>query len=133
MVLLDGKAFSQELRQEIKLNADRFFNEYNRKVGLAVVIMLGNYGLLMGGEDTGEPFVLAYSTENGIETFGCYALDGSNPLTISITQGEFAKMDEKFLPESVEGVIIRSSTEGSNKKFKLTIDDSGTISATEIA
>lgn len=42
------------------------------------------------------------------------------------------KMPEEFLPESVEGVIIRSSTEGSAKKFKLTVDDSGTISATEI-
>ena len=28
--------------------------------------------------------------------------------------------------------IINSSTEGSTKKFKITIDDSGTISATEI-
>lgn len=39
MILLDGKAYSQELRQEIKANADRFFNEFNRKVGLAVVII----------------------------------------------------------------------------------------------
>ena len=30
------------------------------------------------------------------------------------------------------GVIVPSSSEGSNKKFKITVDDSGTISATEI-
>ena len=29
-------------------------------------------------------------------------------------------------------VIIKSSTEGSIKKFKLSVDDSGTISATEV-
>ena len=28
--------------------------------------------------------------------------------------------------------IIHSSTEGSTKKFKITVDDSGTLSATEI-
>lgn len=42
------------------------------------------------------------------------------------------KLPERFLPESVEGVVIRSSTKGSTKKFKLTVDDSGTITATEI-
>ena len=31
-----------------------------------------------------------------------------------------------------EDVIIQSSTEGSTKKFKITVDDSGTISATEV-
>lgn len=35
----------------------------------------------------------------------------------------------------VEGnsIIVKSSTEGSNKRFKITVDDSGAISATEIA
>lgn len=43
-----------------------------------------------------------------------------------------AKMDEELLPESVESVVIRSSTEGSTKKFKVTVDDSGSITATEV-
>ena len=30
------------------------------------------------------------------------------------------------------GVIVPSSTSGSTKKFKITVDDSGTISATEV-
>lgn len=42
------------------------------------------------------------------------------------------KLPEKYLPESVDSVIIRSSTEGSTKKFRLTIDDSGTISVSEV-
>lgn len=42
------------------------------------------------------------------------------------------KLNEKRLPESVDGVIIRSSTADSTKKFKLTVDDSGTITATEV-
>ena len=42
------------------------------------------------------------------------------------------KVDEKYLPDSVDGVVIRSSTADSTKKFKLTVDDSGTIRAVEI-
>ena len=34
--------------------------------------------------------------------------------------------------EAVNGLIVKSSTEGSSKRFKITVDDSGTISATEL-
>ena len=34
--------------------------------------------------------------------------------------------------EAVNGIIVKSSTEGSTKRFKITIDDSGTFVATEI-
>lgn len=39
---------------------------------------------------------------------------------------------EKVWELSKYGVIINSSTTGSKKKFKITVDDSGTISATEV-
>lgn len=39
---------------------------------------------------------------------------------------------EKVWELSKYGVIINSSTKGSLKKFKITVDDSGTISATEV-
>lgn len=44
---------------------------------------------------------------------------------------EIKTLDEKFLPP-VSGLIVKSSTADSTKKFKITVDDSGTISATEI-
>lgn len=31
-----------------------------------------------------------------------------------------------------DGVVVYSCTQGSTKKFKITVDDSGTISATEV-
>ena len=34
--------------------------------------------------------------------------------------------------QSVNGMTISSSTEGSSKKFKITVDDTGTLSATEV-
>lgn len=82
-------------------------------------------------EDTGESFLLGLNVV------------GNGPLIVKdmethnykiYTYGEEYpnKMPEEYLPESVDGVIIRSSTEGSTKKFRLTVDDSGTISATEV-
>lgn len=45
--------------------------------------------------------------------------------------GNLKKMDEKFLPP-VSGLTVKSSTAESTKKFRITVDDSGTISATEV-
>lgn len=61
---------------------------------------------------------------------GLYVAGGStyvNKLTISFGK----KIDEMFIP-AMDSVILNSSTSGSSKKFRITVDDSGTISATEI-
>lgn len=44
---------------------------------------------------------------------------------------EIKTLDEMFIPP-VSGLIVKSSTANSTKKFKITVDDSGTISATEV-
>lgn len=36
------------------------------------------------------------------------------------------------LREKNAGMIVKSSTSGSSKKFKITVDDSGAIAATEL-
>ena len=60
-----------------------------------------------------------------------------NPYPLTFTgavsetyDGSSAKTIE--IPSGGDEVIIASSTAGSTKKFKLTVDDSGTISATEV-
>ena len=49
---------------------------------------------------------------------------------------ELKMLDEKFIPNTIQragsDVIINSSTPDSTKKFKITVDDTGTISATEV-
>ena len=42
------------------------------------------------------------------------------------------KLDKKYIPSELNEVILPSSTSGSSKKFKITVDDAGTISATEV-
>lgn len=50
--------------------------------------------------------------------------------------GEVKKLSEDYIPDTIQrvgdDVIIPSSTADSTKKFKITVDDSGTISATEV-
>nr|DAW17967.1 MAG TPA: hypothetical protein [Caudoviricetes sp.] len=45
-------------------------------------------------------------------------------------------IDDLYIPDTIQrvgsDVIINSSTSGSEKKFKITVDDSGTLSATEV-
>ena len=60
--------------------------------------------------------------------------DETNNTSAKITvsaKGKWA--DGMFLDVGCEGIIVESSTSGSLKKFKITVDDSGTISATEVA
>ena len=41
-------------------------------------------------------------------------------------------IDKKFIPSELNEMILPSSTPSSSKKFKITVDDSGAISATEV-
>ena len=95
-------------------------------------VCIGNRDKAHGKGDTGEPFLLSYDDEPNL----CYvyAFDGTTQLDLTVNTFEkvYHKLPEEYLPESVDGVVIRSSTEGSTKKFRLTVDDSGIITATEV-
>lgn len=108
---------------------------------VATGIVVGN-GELFGASGNNEPFAVVYAPDStggvasGMVAHVDLLLNGGDPETtkFSVSGGskQIRKLPEECLPESVDSVIIRSSTEGSTKKFKLTVDDSGTISATEI-
>lgn len=53
--------------------------------------------------------------------------------TFTIKQGitAFKALDEKFIPD-MSSIVLKSSSNDSTKKFKITVDDSGTLSAIEI-
>lgn len=40
---------------------------------------------------------------------------------------------EEYVDNAKDFIILNSSTEGSIKKFKITVDDSGAITATELS
>ena len=93
-------------------------------------IFIGNLSIMGTGSDTGEPFLVIPKGS----IIAVHTADTSASHTLSISQcvaGEVVKIDEKFIPD-VSGLIVKSSTAGSTKKFRITVDDSGTLKATEI-
>ena len=59
-------------------------------------------------------------------------LPNPNPLTFTGAVTGSYDGSEALTVEIPETFILHSSTAGSTKKFKITVDDSGTLSATEI-
>lgn len=88
-------------------------------------------------EDEGDVFpekgVYFASTLDGFYVTGIASADSDTPeITWDGNAGEIKKIDKKFIPSELNEVILPSSTSGSSKKFKITVDDAGTISAMEV-
>ena len=90
---------------------------------------IGNMSILGLGDDTGEPFLYSSADRAFFVT-----IDTSASHTISFKRIEeiVTPMATEFLPSEVNELIMNSSTPNSTKKFKITVDDNGTISATEV-
>ena len=95
---------------------------------------LSEYGTIVSG-------IVTIAPDNSIQMTPIPLATASsklpNPYPLTFTgavnetyDGSSAKTIE--IPSSGDEVIIASSTAGSTKKFKITVDDSGTISATEV-
>lgn len=85
--------------------------------------------------DTNGLVLQLVSTHDNMAIFSCTAGDGAETLNFLVTvfdNAEIEILQSKLYPATADTVILSSSTEGSNKKFKITVDDSGTISATEV-
>lgn len=59
-------------------------------------------------------------------------LEVSNGLTFTTKKANQEAVSQKVVLEGDKKIILSSSTSGSTKKFRITVDDSGTISATEV-
>lgn len=89
---------------------------------------IGNPALI-GLESTSEPFL--YLKEGNRYMWASYDTSTSHTIKVIGPQETITPMSADFLPV-VDRVIISSSTPDSTKKFKITVDDSGTIKATEV-
>lgn len=85
--------------------------------------------------NTGEKYILITS-EDKASYFYAYESDGQVLPDIYTVVEEIEPLDDRLLANNIQRVgsdlIINSSTEGSTKKFKLVVNDSGEVSATEI-
>lgn len=70
---------------------------------------------------------------DGVHTTGISSADSDTPEITWDGNIEFTKtIDSKYIPSELNELIVPSSTPDSTKKFKITVNDSGTISATEV-
>ena len=90
--------------------------------------VLGNLSVVGAGDDTGEPFF--FDATGGM--FITLDTSASHTISVKTTEEIVTPMAVEFLPSEVNELIMNSSTTGSTKKFKITVDDNGTISATEV-
>ena len=101
-----------------------------------VVITLSDNAVITGTTSTFPKKGVYFASNNGVYVTGIAGADRADPDTPEITWDgniEFPKtIDPKYIPSELNEVILPSSTSGSSKKFKITIDDSGTITATEV-
>ena len=65
----------------------------------------------------GDPVVIGKTPKKGVDYY---------------TESEKNEIVEEVMSQISESVILKSSTNGSTKKFRITIDDSGTLSTVEI-
>ena len=73
-----------------------------------------------------------YASDN-FYTTGIASADSDTPeITWDGNIETIKTIDPKYIPSELNEVILPSSTPSSTKKFKITVNDSGTISATEI-
>ena len=99
----------------------------------------GNLYLLKVGDDTGEPFSYTYNKTYTIGGFMTSDTSASHTISVKKIEETVTPMAEEFMPvipsdkmPTVPYLLINSSTTNSTKVFKLTVDDSGAISAIEV-
>lgn len=75
------------------------------------------------------------STNDNMAIFSCTLGNGDKVRNFSVTVNNTAEINvspSTLYPATADTVILQSSTAGSSKRFEITVDDSGTISATEV-
>ena len=85
--------------------------------------------------DAGGIVLQLSALSDDVAIFNCTFVNGGEVVNYSVTVNNTAEIDvsvSKLYPATADTVILQSSTEGSNKRFEITVDDSGTISATEV-
>lgn len=94
------------------------------------MIVLANSGFILDSSDNvfNATWEFPAPKENAVYKLTCTLSDE----TETVNGLPFAVTREAIAAPALESVILQSSTPDSAKKFRITVDDSGTISATEV-
>lgn len=118
-IYADGEISANNPEKTLKLFADAVvIDNYTSNRPKKIKITIG---------DDARPTFTDTSNPNNTWTPG-----DNLPTVTASDKGKFLRVSESGVWTAEEGMIISSSTTDSTKKFKITVDDSGTISATEV-
>ena len=107
------------------------------------VYKLANRGYGYGNEhlvsnsndDTGEPLFIKFflDPDSGMIAYRIYTniVGESHNVKVYYESEQYIAIPEQYIPV-MSSVTLKSSTASSSKKFKITVDDSGAITATEV-
>lgn len=109
---------------------------WNTNIGLSRDIIFEYNGTFSYDEGVEKPHIIRYQARIEVNKIDRYAYIVGNG-TSDTERSNAHTLDWKgnaWYAGEVEGkaMIVASSTEGSAKRFKITVDDSGTIAATEV-
>ena len=102
--------------------------------GQAIIITTDNF--VIDGTDVvirEKGVYFAYRPDGILYITGIASADSDTPeITWDGNIETIKTIDPKYIPSELNEVILPSSTSGSSKKFKITVNDSGAITATEV-
>ena len=86
-------------------------------------------------DDTGEPLFIKFflDPDSGMIAYRIYTniVGKSHNVKVYYESEQYIAIPEQYIPV-MSSVTLKSSTASSSKKFKITVDDSGAITATEV-
>lgn len=107
-------------------------DDYYATTEFLIVVALKDNAVLEGITFPGKGTYFLAGEGLPIVTGFALGRDADPEITWDGSTGEIKTLDEKFIPD-VSGLIVKSSTPGSTKKFKITVNDDGTLSTSEVA
>ncbi len=117
-------------------NPDNYIDYGNGSfsAGMAVFITTDNFVATSGETSMVFPEKGVYFVKlpHGYIT-GIASADSNTPEITWDGKVKFTKtIDPKYIPSELNEIVLPSSTSGSSKKFKITVNDNGAITATEV-
>ena len=72
--------------------------------------MLGNLSIIGAGDDTGEPFLYTYNTDQAFGMFATLDTSASHTISVKTTAEAITPMAEEFIPSGVTAVMENAQT-----------------------
>ena len=100
--------------------------DYGKKIGRTIITTDGSFSI----SGLGAYGIITVDSHSETETYGIW-VNGAKPKTIKVYIADFnvSPLNERYIPK-LSYIILKSSN--SSKKFKITVDDSGALTSTEI-